>query len=208
MCCKPAELLHQVLSKAHALLLYETDESRFFLLDTGSSNGTFVNNIRLSKSGSESELTEVFTGDILRFGSDVLDKSRNVTQKSVIMKIRLVLPDGRDHCPRPSSSRLYRPSDSYEDLSIVTTNLQVRGEGQTCRELTLISLQTALSREKFLEDKLLMFKSILTKHSEDTDSSSLINDLQFALKVNKWQESLPVKSATPCSGGRYWTDHI
>ena len=111
------------------MLLYETDESRFFLLDTGSSNGTFVNNIRLSKSGSESELTEVFTGDILRFGSDVLDKSRNVTQKSVIMKIRLVLPDGRDHCCRPSSSRLYRPSDSYEDLSIVTTNLQVRGDG-------------------------------------------------------------------------------
>ena len=56
--------------------------------------------------------------------------------------------------------------------------------GQTCRELTVISLQTALSREKFLEDKLLMFKSILTKHSEDTDCSSLINDLQFALKVN------------------------
>ena len=53
-----------------------------------------------------------------------------------------------------------------------------------------------------------MFKSILTKHSEDTDSSSLINDLQLALKVNKWQESLPVKSATPCSGGRYWTDNI
>ena len=30
-----------------------------------------------------------------------------------------------------------------------------------------------------------MFKSILTKHSEDTNCSSLINDLQFALKVNK-----------------------
>ena len=114
-----------MLSKAHALLLYESDESRFFLLDTGSSNGTFVNNIRLSKSGSESELTELFTGDIVRFGSDVLDKSRNVTQKSVIMKITLVLPDGRNQISRPSSSRLYRPSDSYEDLSIVTTNLQV-----------------------------------------------------------------------------------
>ena len=114
-----------MLSKAHALLLYESDESRFFLLDTGSSNGTFVNNIRLSKTGTESELTEIFSGDIIRFGSDVVDKSRNVTQKSVIMKIALVLPDGRDHCSRPSSSRLYRPSDSYEDLSIVTTNLQV-----------------------------------------------------------------------------------
>lgn len=155
----------KVLSKAHALLLYETEECRFFLLDTGSSNGTFVNNIRLSKSGTESELTEVFTGDILRFGSDVVDKSRNVTQKSVIMKVTLQLPGGSEHCSRPSNSRLYRPSDSYEDLSIVTTNLQ-----------------TALSREKFLEDKLLMFKSILTKHSDDIDCSSLINDLKFALK--------------------------
>ena len=107
------------------MLLYESDEARFFLLDTGSSNGTFVNNIRLSKTGTESELTEIFSGDIIRFGSDVVDKSRNVTQKSVIMKITLVLPDGRDHSSRPSSSRLYRPSDSYEDLSIVTTNLQV-----------------------------------------------------------------------------------
>ena len=34
----------QVLSKAHAMLLYE--EGRFMLVDTGSSNGTFVNNIR------------------------------------------------------------------------------------------------------------------------------------------------------------------
>ena len=52
----------QVLSKAHALLLHEPDTDKFFLMDTGSSNGTFVNNIRLSKAGQESELTEVFTG--------------------------------------------------------------------------------------------------------------------------------------------------
>ena len=74
----------QVLSKAHALLLFE--DSKFFLLDTGSSNGTFVNNIRLCKAGQESDLTEVFTGDMLKFGADVLDKSRNVTQKCVMME--------------------------------------------------------------------------------------------------------------------------
>ena len=136
-----------MLSKAHALLLYESDESRFFLLDTGSSNGTFVNNIRLSKSGSESELTELFTGDIVRFGSDVLDKSRNVTQKSVIMKITLVLPDGRDHCCRPSSSRLYRPSDSYEDLSIVTTNLQVKVGGNVTFAHSYFFLDCAVKGE-------------------------------------------------------------
>ena len=35
----------KVLSKAHAMILYE--DGRFMLIDTGSSNGTFVNNIRL-----------------------------------------------------------------------------------------------------------------------------------------------------------------
>ena len=62
---------------------------------------------------------------ITRLGSDVVDKSRNVTQKCVIMKISLVHPDGEMQSKRPSSSRLYKPSDSYEDLSIVTNNLQV-----------------------------------------------------------------------------------
>ena len=34
----------KVLSRQHALLLYE--DGKFFLMDTASSNGTFVNNIR------------------------------------------------------------------------------------------------------------------------------------------------------------------
>ena len=62
----------KVLSRQHALLLCE--EGRFYVMDTGSSNGTFVNNIRLSKSLEESKMTEIFTNDLLRFGSDVLDK--------------------------------------------------------------------------------------------------------------------------------------
>ena len=62
----------KVLSRQHALLLYE--EGKFFVMDTGSSNGTFVNNIRLSKSLEESKMTEVFNNDLLRFGSDVVDK--------------------------------------------------------------------------------------------------------------------------------------
>jgi len=151
----------KVLSKAHALLLFEAEDARFFLLDTGSSNGSFVNNIRLSKAGQESDLTEVFTGDILKFGADVLDKSRNVTQKCVMMKIQLFLEDGSEQTKRPTTSRLFRPSDSYEDVSIVTNNLQC-----------------SLSREKLLEDKLISFKSIITKHSEDVDCKSLIVDLQ------------------------------
>ena len=54
------------------MILFE--DEKFFLMDTGSSNGSFVNNIRLSKAGDESKLTRIYSNDILRFGSDVLDK--------------------------------------------------------------------------------------------------------------------------------------
>ena len=55
-------------------------------IDTGSSNGTFVNNIRLSKSGEESKMTEIFSNDILRFGSDIVDKviSNKVTNRHYV----------------------------------------------------------------------------------------------------------------------------
>ena len=63
-----------MLSRAHAKILFE--DGKFYLVDTGSSNGSFVNNIRLSKCGEESKVTQVYTGDLIRFGSDVVDKVR------------------------------------------------------------------------------------------------------------------------------------
>ena len=90
------------------------------------------------------------------------------------MKITLHHPDGEEQVKRPSTSRLYKPSDSFEDLSIITSNLQ-----------------TSLTREKYLEDKLIMFKSLLMKHSEDIDCASMIRDLQSVLKDE--EISLPDK---------------
>jgi hypothetical protein len=39
-------------------------------------------------------MTEIFCGDILRFGSDIVDKSRQVTQKCIVTKIKLYDVDG------------------------------------------------------------------------------------------------------------------
>ena len=55
----------KVLSRNHAVIMAE--EGKFFIMDTGSSNGTFVNNIRLSKCGEESKVTEIYSGDSLRY---------------------------------------------------------------------------------------------------------------------------------------------
>ena len=73
------------------MLLYK--DSNIYILDTGSSNGTFVNNIRLSKAGKESDPTEVFTGDIIKFGSEVEDKNKKVMQKPVVAKITIFTED-------------------------------------------------------------------------------------------------------------------
>jgi hypothetical protein len=49
---------------------------QFYLQDTKSSNGTFVNNQRLSKGAEESPPREVCSGDIVQFGVDVMENSR------------------------------------------------------------------------------------------------------------------------------------
>ena len=126
----------KVLSRAHAKFLF--DEGKFYLVDTSSSNGSFVNNIRLSKCGEESKVTQVYTGDLIRFGSDVVDKAKNVTQKCIVAKLKLFYPDGEECEGRPTSSRLFRPAES-----------QVASGG----------LQEALAREKALEEELIRVKS-------------------------------------------------
>ena len=49
---------------------------QFYIKDTKSSNGTFVNDRRLSRSGEESAQYELKSGDIVQFGVNVEGPSR------------------------------------------------------------------------------------------------------------------------------------
>jgi len=49
---------------------------QFYLQDTKSSNGTFVNSHRLSKGSEESAPYELFSNDTVQFGVDVMENSR------------------------------------------------------------------------------------------------------------------------------------
>jgi len=49
---------------------------QFYLQDTKSSNGTFVNSHRLSKGSEESMPYELFSNDTVQFGVDVMENSR------------------------------------------------------------------------------------------------------------------------------------
>jgi len=49
---------------------------QFYLQDTKSSNGTFVNDQRLCKGGEESSPREIYSGDLIQFGVNVMENNR------------------------------------------------------------------------------------------------------------------------------------
>ena len=55
-----------LICRDHAVISYDHGQRTFFLQDVGSSNGSFVNNIRLSKAGQESRITRIYSGDVIR----------------------------------------------------------------------------------------------------------------------------------------------
>merc|ERR1719228_587198 len=133
----------KVLSRNHALLWYEN--GKFYLQDTKSSNGTFVNNQRLSKGSEESPAREVCSGDILQFGVDVMENSRKVTHGCIIATLKLYLPDGKEAKASPS---------------IVNTSSASSLPAQDLYQLNQY-IQEALAREQFLESKLLSLQRLI-----------------------------------------------
>ena len=57
----------QVMSKYQALISSDA-QGRLFLSDCGSSNGTFINNLRLSKPNKTSKEVQLFSQDVIRLG--------------------------------------------------------------------------------------------------------------------------------------------
>jgi len=140
----------KVLSRNHALLWYEN--GKFYLQDTKSSNGTFVNNQRLSKGSEESPPREVCSGDILQFGVDVMENSRKVTHGCIIATLKLYLPDGKEAKASPS---------------IVNSSPGAAIPAQDLYQLNQY-IQEALAREQFLENKLLSLQRLIG----DTETAS------------------------------------
>jgi len=143
----------KVLSRNHALLWYEN--GKFYLQDTKSSNGTFVNNQRLSKGSEESPPREVCSGDILQFGVDVMENSRKVTHGCIIATLKLYLPDGKEAKASPS---------------IVNTSPNSPIPAQDLYQLNQY-IQEALAREQLLEKKLVGLQKLVGETETATNQS-------------------------------------
>ncbi|XP_075219691.1 uncharacterized protein LOC142323637 isoform X2 [Lycorma delicatula] len=174
----------KVLSRNHALFWYSS--GKFFLQDTKSSNGTFVNNQRLSMSGDESPPREVCSGDIVQFGVDVLENSRKVTHGCIVANLKLYLPDGKEAKARtipflsPSSSVISSVgSVPIEDLYQLNQNIQ-----------------EALQREQMLETKIASLQKMVAalKQAAELGWKALINEDRLLSRVEILENQLQMYS--------------
>ncbi|KAJ3091989.1 hypothetical protein HK102_011762 [Quaeritorhiza haematococci] len=84
----------KVLSRTHAELWHEN--GKVFIKDVKSSNGTFVNGVRLSEEGMPSSPKELKSGDMIEFGIDILNEDGvTALYQKVSCKVTVVDSHGR-----------------------------------------------------------------------------------------------------------------
>lgn len=175
----------KVLSRNHAVFWYTN--GKFYLQDTKSSNGTFVNNQRLSKSGEESLPREVCSGDIVQFGVDVIENTRKVTHGCIIANIKLYLPDGKEAKASQSSSIISSNAVPVEDLYELHQYLQEASQREHMLETKLFALQEVLNSIKEAADQ--GWKALIAEDRLLTRVETLENQLQ-AYSKNFGEEKL------------------
>uniref|UniRef100_A0A8D0GAP6 Sarcolemmal membrane-associated protein n=1 Tax=Sphenodon punctatus TaxID=8508 RepID=A0A8D0GAP6_SPHPU len=194
--CRPAQnnatFDCKVLSRNHALVWFDHKTGKFYLQDTKSSNGTFINSQRLSRGSEESPPCEVLSGDIIQFGVDVTENTRKVTHGCIVSTIKLFLPDGME--ARLRSDVIHAPLPSPVDKVAANT------PSMYSQELFQLSqyLQEALHREQMLEQKLATLQRLLavTQEASDTSWQALIDEDRLLSRLEVMGNQLQACSKT------------
>ncbi|XP_052330378.1 sarcolemma associated protein a isoform X11 [Oncorhynchus keta] len=167
--CRPAQnnatFDCKVLSRNHALLWFDHKTGKFYLQDTKSSNGTFINSQRLSRGSEESPPCEVLSGDTIQFGVDVTENTRKVTHGCIVSTIKLFLPDGME--ARRRSDVIQAPLPLPVDKVTANTPSHAMSWNFQLSQY----LQEALHREQMLEQKLATLQRLLANTQEASESS-------------------------------------
>uniref|UniRef100_UPI00358F1B7A sarcolemmal membrane-associated protein-like isoform X2 n=1 Tax=Myxine glutinosa TaxID=7769 RepID=UPI00358F1B7A len=178
----------KVLSRYHARIWHRGE--KFFLQDTRSSNGTYVNGRRLSKSGEESYPYEIFSGDVLQFGIDITENSHHVTYSCIIATARLYLPNGVEFKQRPRNCT----SNEHQNKILLPSQMLYT------QEIYQLShyLQEALYREQLLEKKLCSLQNLLssTREASDENWQALIVEDKLLSRLSSLENRLFVYSKT------------
>ncbi|XP_061640927.1 sarcolemma associated protein a isoform X4 [Phyllopteryx taeniolatus] len=169
----------------------------FYLQDTKSSNGTFINSQRLSRGSEESPPCEVLSGDTIQFGVDVTENTRKVTHGCIVSTIKLFLPDGMEG--RRRSDVIQAP------LPLPVDKVAANTPSMYSQELFQLSqyLQEALHREQMLEQKLATLQRLLTSTQEASESSwqALIDEDRLLSRLEVMGSQLQAYSKSQTEDG-------
>ncbi|CAG2172210.1 unnamed protein product [Oppiella nova] len=189
----------KVLSRNHASLWF--DSQKFYLQDTRSSNGTFINNQRLSPANEESPAREVYSGDVVQFGVDVMENQRKVTHGCIIATIKLYYPDGSEaRQPEQYQNGPQSAPGAPNQSQIYITSRQLYELSQYLTE--------ALHREQVLEGKLETLERVVSaaQESATTGWKSLVEEDRLLSRIETLQNKLeicmnctPTTTSSQCS---------
>jgi pSer/pThr/pTyr-binding forkhead associated (FHA) protein len=178
----------KVLSRNHAILWFE--DGQFFIKDTRSSNGTFVNNQRLSSSGEESAPRVLHSGDILQLGVDIIDHAKNVACGCTICIVRLIDERGEECIGNEETSLNERlPMNFMERLPTNCTLI-------THEKLFKLSqyMKEAAYREQLFTERLRNLESVLltTQEAAETGWQALINEERLLSRIESLENQLKI----------------
>ncbi|NP_001107286.1 sarcolemmal membrane-associated protein [Xenopus tropicalis] len=199
--CRPAQnnatFDCKVLSRNHALVWFDHKTGKFYLQDTKSSNGTFINSQRLSRGSEESPPCEILSGDIIQFGVDVTENTRKVTHGCIVSTVKLFLPDGLETRRRSDVIPAALPSP-IDKVAAHTPSMY-------SQELFQLSqyLQEALHREQMLEQKLATLQRLLanTQEASDTSWQALIDEDRLLSRLEVMGNQLQAYSKSQTDDG-------
>ncbi|KAI6236338.1 FHA domain-containing protein [Aphelenchoides besseyi] len=177
----------KVLSRNHAILYYENDQ--FYIKDTRSSNGTFVNNYRLSNNAEESAPKPLRSGDILQLGVEIVDNTKNVASGCITCIVRLIDERGEECIgvtdENPLSARMpHGFAESVPNNCTVVNNEKLFLMSQYMKE--------AVFREKLLTEKLKSLESVLetTKEAAERGWKALINEERLLSRIEMLENQI------------------
>ncbi|KAJ1364463.1 hypothetical protein KIN20_024563 [Parelaphostrongylus tenuis] len=180
----------KVLSRNHAVLSYRN--GGFFLRDTKSSNGTFVNNERLAVTGEESEARQIFTGDIVQFGVEIVENSNKVAHGCIYAMVQLFDASGQMVEGGTMSS--------YEMNGMLATCEPSLMNNQQLFQIQQY-LSEALYREGVCQQKLDALEKMLeaTEQASDAAWKALVNEDRLLSRIETLEAQLATfsKNATP-----------
>lgn len=183
----------KVLSRNHAAIWFE--DGKFYLKDTKSSNGTFVNNQRLSKGSEESAPKEIFSGDIIQFGVEIVESAKKVTHGCIICMARLYYPDGKEAPSRSEFDTVYSQASS---MPVASHCLQVSECSAAVSSQELYQLQQyikeAVYREQLIESKLAALQNLLncTQDASENSWRALIDEDRLLSRIEMLEGQLQV----------------